>query len=158
MTHLIYSLPASFETYQALGNFMYELEMQEEMYAVVDRIINAWMSDFNARKLQGAEKRLAGYQWKDVFLPDGTTLRNVYKRTSYLAHVEGSELRYDGCSVSPAQFVNAVGGSFRNAWTSLWIRFPKDDQWIPAITLRKKSRNLRANTSKQERISANKSV
>lgn len=45
MTHLIYSLPASLETYQALGN----------------RIINAWMADFNAMRTQGAAKQIAGF-------------------------------------------------------------------------------------------------
>ncbi|WP_342116841.1 hypothetical protein [Pseudoduganella sp. OTU4001] len=158
MSHFLFSLPASFETYQAFGNFMYEHHINGEMYELVDHIINEWMADFVSKKAEGAASTLDGYQWKDVFLPAGTTLRNVYKRKSYLAHVEGRDLRYEGRSVSPAQFVNAVGGSFRNAWRTLWVRYPNDSDWIPALTLRKKAENLRANKSQQEKIRASKST
>ncbi|MGW8392515.1 hypothetical protein [Pseudoduganella sp. HUAS MS19] len=147
MHKILFSLPASLETYQALGNFMYTHGFKQEMYEVVDDVIVNWMSSYATAKSQGAANTLDGYQWKDVFLPSGTTLRNVYKRASYLAHVEGRELRYDGRSVSPAQFVNAVGGRFRNAWSTVWIRFPDENEWQPAMTLRKKTGNLRANKS-----------
>jgi len=138
MHKILFSLPASLETYQALGNFMFTHGFKQEMYEVVDDVISDWMSSYAAAKSQGTARTLDGYQWKDVFLPNGTTLRNVYKRTSYLAHVEGHVLRYDGRSVSPAQFVNAVGGSFRNAWATVWIRFPNETEWQPAMSLRKK--------------------
>lgn len=138
MTHLLFSLPASLETYQSLGNFMYEQGIEEEMYVVVDRIINEWMSGITHKKSKASATTLDGYQWKDVFLPAGTQLRNVYRRTSYLARVEGREILYNGHSVSPAQFVNIVGGSFRNAWATVWVRFPNDSEWQRAITLRKK--------------------
>lgn len=139
MTHLLFSLPASLETYQSLGNFMYEQGIEEEMYVVVDRVITEWLSGTLQKKTRACATTLDGYQWKDVFLPSGTQLRNVYHRTSYLARVEGREILYDGQSVSPAQFVNAIGGKFRNAWATVWVRFPNDCEWQRAITLRKKS-------------------
>lgn len=147
MTHLIFSVPASLETYQSLGNFMFEHGIEEEMYTVVDRAINEWMSSMLAEKAKAFATTLDGYQWKDIFLPAGTTLRNVYRRKSHLAHVIGRDILYDGQSVSPAQFVYAVGGNFRNAWETLWIRFPNDTEWNRAITLRKKTAQ---NKSKQE--------
>ena len=109
MTKILFSLPASLETYQGLWNFMYAQDIKREMHEVVDEVIGAWMSAYEAAQARRSAPRLDGYRWKEVFLPDGTTLRNVYKRVSYLAHVEGSELRFEGKSVSPAQFVNAVG-------------------------------------------------
>lgn len=154
MHKLLFSLPASFETYQGLGNFMCKYGMNREMFELVDEIVSTWMEDYEAARSLGAAPTLDGYQWKDVFLPSGTTLRNVYKRTSYLAHVEGRELRHDGRSVSPAQFVNAVGGSFRNAWKTIWVRFPNESDWIPAMTLRNRSGKSK---SEQERIRAIKS-
>jgi hypothetical protein len=51
----------------------------------------------------------------------------------------GRELIYQGQSVSPAQFVNLVGGTFRNAWTTIWVRMPCVDEWKPALALRKKT-------------------
>lgn len=147
MRKILFSLPASLETYQGLGNFMFTHGFKQEMYELVDEVMNAWMADYAATKAQGAARTLDGYQWKDVFLPAGTTLRNVYKRTSYLAHVEGRELSFEGRSVSPAQFVNAVGGSFRNAWATVWVRLPNHDEWVPAMNLRKKVKKLRANKS-----------
>lgn len=154
MNKLLFSLPASFETYQGLGNFMCKHGMNRQMFELVDEIISNWMLDYEAVQAQGNAPTLEGYQWKDVFLPSGTTLRNVYRRTSYLAHVEGRELRHEGRSVSPAQFVNAVGGSFRNAWKTIWVRFPNESDWKPAMTLRNASGKFK---SKQERIRANKS-
>lgn len=139
MHKILFSLPASLETYQGLGNFMFTHGFKQEMYEVVDEVITDWMANYADARLRGPAQTLDGYQWKDVFLPHGTTLRNVYKRTSYLAHVEGRELRYEGRSVSPAQFVNAVGGSIRNAWATIWIRFPSDNEWHAALSLRKKS-------------------
>ena len=35
-----------------------------------------------------------GYQWKDLFLPDGTDLRMRYKGVDYYAKVEGDKLTY----------------------------------------------------------------
>jgi len=144
MHKILFSLPASLETYQALGNFMFTHGFKQEMYEVVDDVMSDWMSSYAAAKSRGPARTLAGYQWKDVFLPAGTTLRNVYKRTSYLAHVEGRELRYEGRSVSPAQFVNAVGGSFRNAWATVWVRFPNENEWQQAMSLRKKAAKFKS--------------
>lgn len=36
-----------------------------------------------------------GYQWKDLFLPDGTDLRMRYKGVDYYAKVEGDKLTYE---------------------------------------------------------------
>lgn len=136
MRPFLFSLPASFETYQGLGNFMYEHDIKQEMYELVDSIINEWMEGFRNREAQRAADVLDGYQWKCLFLPDGTTLRTVYKRKSYLAHVEGSEIRFAGRSVSPGQFVDEVAQCPRNAWRTIWLRFPNDAEWKQAMTLR----------------------
>jgi hypothetical protein len=52
--------------------------------------------------------------------------------------VEGSEVLYECQSVSPGQFVNQVAKCERNAWRTLWLRFPNEDEWQPAMALRKK--------------------
>jgi len=143
MHKLLFSLPASFETYQGLGNFMFAHGLKQEMYELVDEIVTGWMAQFEAAESKGKPRTIDGYQWKDVFLPDGTTLRNVYRRTSYLAHIDGRELHFKGRSVSPAQFVNEVGGSYRNAWKTVWIRFPNENEWKLAMTLRNKTAQIK---------------
>jgi len=55
-----------------------------------------------------------GYQWKKLFLPDGTVLRTIYKGKNYHCIVENDGLRYDGKETSPNQFVNPFGGVRRN--------------------------------------------
>jgi hypothetical protein len=139
MSPILFSLPASLETYQGLGNFMYTQGIKQEMFEIVDIAIKEWMSKFLDQQSRNVASTLGGYQWKSLFLPSGTTLRTVYMRTSYLAHVEGSELLYEGRSMSPAQFVNEVAKCERNAWRTLWLRFPNEDEWKPAMVFRKKS-------------------
>lgn len=139
MHPILFSLPASLETYQGLGNFMYTHGLKQEMYEVVDLAIKAWMADFVNAKTQRAASTLDGYQWKGLFLPSGTTLRTVFKRVSYLAYVEGSDLLHNGRAVSPGRFVNEVAGCARNAWRTVWLRFPNEDEWKPAMALRKNS-------------------
>ncbi|XLZ71315.1 hypothetical protein ABT364_04935 [Massilia sp. SR12] len=142
MSTFIFSVPASIETYQALGNFMYEHGIEQEMFELVDTVINAWMTDYVKAQNKQRASRLEGYQWKELFLPSGTALRTVYKRVSYLAHIEGSDLQYDGHSVSPGQFVNEVAQCHRNAWRTIWVRFPHEDDWKAAFALRNKTVQL----------------
>ncbi|WP_426338800.1 hypothetical protein ACN9MZ_20665 [Pseudoduganella sp. S-14] len=125
------------------------------MFEILDEAISAWMNGFVAAQSRRSASTLDGYQWKNVFLPDGTTLRNVYRRTSYLAHVEGRALRFEGKSVSAAQFVNQVGGSFRNAWETIWIGFPNEGEWQRAMNLRKKMPQFK---SKEGRTRGKKSA
>lgn len=139
MSTFLFNVPASIETYQALGNFMYDHGIEQEMFQIVDAAINAWMSEQEKKHSRQRANRLDGYQWKELFLPNGTELRTVYKRRSYLAHVDGSDIQYDGRSLSPGQFVNEVAQCQRNAWRTIWIRFPHEDEWKAAFTLRNKS-------------------
>ena len=67
-----------------------------------------------------------GYQWKQLFLPDGTLLRaTTHGKTSY-AKVEGHAIISDGKPVTPSQLANRQGG-VRNAWRVLWLRPPGED-------------------------------
>ncbi|HEY0587206.1 MAG TPA: hypothetical protein VGD52_13815 [Pseudoduganella sp.] len=43
----------------------------------------------------------------------------------------------------------------RNAWSTIWVRFPNEEEWKQAMTLRTKAPQLK---SKQERTRENKSV
>ena len=57
-----------------------------------------------------------GYQWKQVFLPEGTVLRASFGRQPYFAVVQNSEIKYGQFSLSPSAFANLQGSGNRNAW------------------------------------------
>jgi hypothetical protein len=86
--------------------------------------------------LQPPGPALQGYQWKALFLPDGTRLRMQYRGEHEYAVVEGDRLMYQGRPVSPNQFANAFGGGVRNAWKELAIRMPGEKRWTSAARRR----------------------
>ena len=77
-----------------------------------------------------------GYQWKMLFLPEGTRVRMQYEEDWHSAEVVGDDLMYRGRPVSPHQLTQAVAGDGRNAWRDLWIRFPGEKNWACAAQLR----------------------
>jgi hypothetical protein len=85
-----------------------------------------------------------GYQWKQLFLPNGTLLRTIFNGKNHHCLVEGDQILYEGRAVSPSGFVNAIGGIRRNAWKSLWILLPDTTTWKLADSLRTKKRPARA--------------
>ncbi len=81
-----------------------------------------------------------GYQWKSLFLPDGTVLRTVFAGKNHHCIVDNDQILYNGQAVSPSGFINAVGGIRRNAWRSTWVLLPENKHWVFADTLRMRAR------------------
>ena len=77
-----------------------------------------------------------GYQWKEVFLPQGTRLRANFGKKPYFATVHEAEIRYGEHAVSPSRFANLYGSGNRNAWKAVWLRFPGSDTWLLADVYR----------------------
>src|SRR5471032_205081 len=80
---------------------------------------------------------LRGYQWKSLFLPEGTVLRSWSYGEHNYARVEGDQIIHQGRSVSPNQFAQSFARSTRNAWTDLFVRRPGDKQFKLACLLRR---------------------
>jgi hypothetical protein len=78
-----------------------------------------------------------GYQWKSLFLPEGTELRMCYRGQNCYAHVTGDDIIYQGRPVSPRQLALEAAGDGRNAWRDVWVRLPGDAAWRPAARLRR---------------------
>ena len=78
-----------------------------------------------------------GYQWKRLFLPDGTRLRMHHADRWFYADVIADRLIYQGRPVSPRQLTVVIAGDGRNAWRDLWIRRPGERQWTSAEHLRR---------------------
>ncbi|PWF49031.1 hypothetical protein [Massilia glaciei] len=112
---------------------------EKEDWEIVTEAVEEWIWRHEPDALPKSAN--SGYQWKQLFLPDGTLLRTVFNGKNHHGLVEGDAILYEGRAVSPSGFANAVGGIRRNAWTSIWIRFPNTTEWKLAETLRTRQRS-----------------
>ncbi len=105
--------------------------------AFVAELVNRWLAvEMERNSLRERGPAMRGFQWKNVFLPEGTTLRTGYHDLIEFAKVVGSQIvAEDGARLTPSQFANrrATG---RNAWRFVWLRFPGNEYWIRASTCR----------------------
>jgi hypothetical protein len=86
---------------------------------------------------------LRGFQWKKVFLPEGTNLRTSYRHSVEFAKVIGDRIiSDDGEALTPSLFANRHTQG-RNAWRFIWIRFPGETHWIRAINCRERVESLK---------------
>ncbi|MES2296365.1 MAG: hypothetical protein V4582_04950 [Pseudomonadota bacterium] len=131
-------IPISLEVYHQLlvasGNTGYEMEDWE----IAAQAIDEWMRRHAPDTIPMPATK--GYQWKHVFLPEGTLLRTVFGGKNHHCVVESDQILFNGQAVSPSGFVNAVGGIRRNAWRCTWILFPDAKEWKLADTLRTRER------------------
>lgn len=84
-----------------------------------------------------------GYQWKELFLPDGSDLRMRYRGAWYYAKVEGDQLVYAGEPVSPREWGLLVTGTVRNPWRDVWLRRGVTEYWTRAAVWRSQSGSTR---------------
>ncbi|GJJ01926.1 hypothetical protein RugamoR64_24640 [Duganella rhizosphaerae] len=115
------------------GNFWSDSFAQEPF--VIEAIRN-YIKPASPAPQQPAAASEAGYQWKQVFLPEGTRLRASFDRKPYFATVVGAEIKYEGHTVSPSCFANLHGSGNRNAWKAIWLRLPGSDEWLLADVCR----------------------
>jgi hypothetical protein len=78
-----------------------------------------------------------GYQWKELFLPEGTDVRMHFGGEAYHARVTGDAIVYEGRRVSARQLTIAIAGDGRNAWRDLSLRLPGEKHFRPACLLRR---------------------
>lgn len=96
---------------------------------VVVAALKAWLA-------QRQVKSTGGYQWKELFLPEGTELRIRYRGAYNYARIDGDQLKYAGEVVSPRDWALMVTGSVRNPWRDIWIRRGVSECWTRASTWR----------------------
>jgi hypothetical protein len=107
--------------------------------------INQWIAAARGDPAKIKLPPMRGYQWKSLFLPEGTALRMFIDGEFHYASVEGEHIMYEGRAVSPQGFTTACGGRCRNAWRDLWVLLPGERQWCMASRLRKQSEQELAN-------------
>ena len=106
----------------------------------VAELVRHWLAmDMERVALRKNGRAMRGFQWKNVFLPEGTCLRTSYQRNIEFAKVVGDRIQSDdGESLTPSLLANRHAKG-RNAWRLIWLRFPGDEYWVRAIDCRTRS-------------------
>jgi hypothetical protein len=138
------SIPISIELYQQLASVSVLGGFKQEAWEIGAAAIREWMIRNNPDSF--AMPATSGYQWKHVFLPNGTLLRTIFNGKNFHCLVEEDHILYNGQKVSPSGFANGVGGVRRNAWKVIWILFPNSSVWKLAGALRTKESSYRFRT------------
>lgn len=98
---------------------------------MVSDAIQYWLDNASLKPelLADVSRNARGYQWKNLFLPQGTQIRMQYKGNYSYARVEDDKIVYRGKPISPGSLTNTIAGTSRNAWRDLWIKRPEDKEW-----------------------------
>jgi hypothetical protein len=133
-THV--SIPVSTDLFLAVADFLREKGDVRDPVAAVTDAIGYWLdnADWKPDLLRQSAGR--GYQWKNLFLPDGTEVRMQYKGQYHYAKVQGDQLVYEGEQTTPGSLANSIAGSSRSAWRDLWVKRPVDTEWRRADSCR----------------------
>lgn len=79
-----------------------------------------------------------GYQWQNVFLPNGSQVRMTYRSEATYGEVRHEKLYFDDETMTPSEFARRVANNTsRNAWRDLYIQFPGEGGWKFADDLRR---------------------
>ena len=133
-------------TLSALAELAAKSELSGSSEKLSDSIaaaVDFWLAH-HEKSADDAEPVLRGYQWKSLFLPEGSILRSWNYGEHRYARVEGDRIMHNGRAVSPNQFARSFAGTTRNAWTDLSVRRPGDTAYQRACHLRQQIARERA--------------
>lgn len=120
-----------------LAEFLQETDSKLTVEQAATMAINQWLAAARGQPANITLPPLRGYQWKSLFLPEGTHLRMFLDWEYHYAQVEGETIFYKGRAVTPHSFTTQCGGRCRNAWRDLWILLPGEAKWQAASRLRR---------------------
>lgn len=122
-----------------LAAFLKENGRKMSMVDATALAINQWIATERGQLMEGTLMPTRGYQWKSLFLPEGTELRINCAGQSFYARVEGDAIIFQGQAVSPRQMALQVAGRGRNAWREMSVLLPGERKWYPAARLRREA-------------------
>ncbi len=97
--------------------------------------IKEWLARGELNKAPQIRHR--GYQWKSLFLPEGTQLRAWNSTGFAYAEVIGDSIMHQGEPVSPHAFICRCKGISRSAWAEVALLLPHENNWKRADVLRR---------------------
>lgn len=111
--------------------------------AFVTDLVQRWLAlDTERLALRKNGPPMRGFQWKNLFLPNGTRLRTTYCHETEFAKVIGDHIvSDDGSRLTPSRFANRHANG-RNAWRFVWLRFPGEEDWSRAADCRSRLATL----------------
>jgi hypothetical protein len=115
----------------------------------VTELVQRWLAVETERlALRNKGRAMQGFQWKTVFLPDGTHLRTKHGDRVEFAKVAGNQIvADDGAVLTPSLFANRHTKG-RNAWRFVWLHFPGEEHWRRADNCRARAEVLLQRQSK----------
>ncbi|USX21588.1 hypothetical protein NHH82_05290 [Oxalobacteraceae bacterium OTU3REALA1] len=114
----------------------------------VVELVKRWLATETARLTLRNGQAARGFQWKNVFLPEGTALRTSHCDVVEFAKVVGDRIvSEDDMSLTPSMFANRHAKG-RNAWRFVWLRLPGNDHWVRAANYRRHSEDAAQRRSK----------
>lgn len=123
------ALPVSPHTMLALLRYMQDTNIDLGPADIADEAVMTWLDARRDEAARAARPVLRGYQWKCLFLPEGTRLRIWCRSEHGHAEVVGDKLMFRGRPVSPNQFVAACSDTVRNAWVEISVLMPVETAW-----------------------------
>lgn len=136
MEHTI-ALAISTPVFLELAAYLREYGDARDPSEVANAAIVSWLAAAKGQMCVSEQAGARGYQWKNLFLPEGSEIRMAHQGVYRYARVVGDTIDYGGQELSPAQLANTIGGGVRNAWRDLWIRLPGSKQWKTAAFQRR---------------------
>ena len=114
----------------------------------VVELVKRWLATETARLALRNGPGKHGFQWKNVFLPEGTTLRTSHCEIVEFAKVVGDRIvSEDDMPLTPSMFANRHAKG-RNAWRFVWLLLPGNDHCVRAINYRMHSEDMARRRSK----------
>ncbi|MYM85363.1 hypothetical protein GTP44_25945 [Duganella sp. FT50W] len=108
----------------------------QDVCEAVSGAVGLWLREQSQLPFDCDPASVRGYQWKSLFLPEGTEIRSWSYGEHNYARVVGDDLIHKGKSVTPNAFAQSCARSMRNAWKDLSVRRPQDKQFKMAHRLR----------------------
>lgn len=136
LSEFTFSVPATAQAFTDICAYMDAHNINDPLVVIVTRALYDWMAAQDAARDREVATDLKGYQWKQLFLPNGTCLRTVVNGEHVTARVTENAVVYGGKNTSPAQFVNRAYGFRCNAWSRIWLLLPGQTEWRLADQLR----------------------
>lgn len=132
------SVPIETSHFLDLVEFLREEKAEYDPVEAIELAINYWVDNasWKPELLVNSTQDNKGFHWKNVFMPNGTSLRMKYRGETYYAKVQGDKIIFDGKWVSPSEFTRLVTKTSRNAWRDIYIKRPNDLEWVFADNLR----------------------
>ena len=135
MSRKLVSVQISSELFLELASYLQDFGDERDPAEVVEGALASWL--VVARGEASADHcHIPGFQWKRLFLPEGTELKMHYRGRHAFARVLGDSVIFEGRPMTPNRFAAEVAGTPRNAWRDLWLRLPGQRYWKNAAFIR----------------------